>query len=225
MLCTSCSDQIPGISSNQLNHADQLLLCFYQHIPDFYGEESCKINFHYLLHLSSFVRMWGPLWVYLCFGFENMNGHLKKMFRGTSQILGQLVFSVKAQQSLAIKHKILKSENRTVMDFLGQYIRQQIQPQNQIFVERRKRALPISMYTAVKEYTGLNLPNTSVDRLDSVCVLTIDCIEAKCIYSSGVSSVSLIQLNITEFLFVMLDIIMVFNHPCILITFPRPVYM
>ena len=99
------------------------LAYFYQHMPDFYGKESCKINFHYLLHLPNFVRMWGPLWVYSCFGFENMNGHLKKMFHGTSQILGQLVFTVKARQSLALKYSVLHSENRTVLDFLGQYIR------------------------------------------------------------------------------------------------------
>ena len=69
------------------------------------------------MHLSSFVRMWGPLWVYSCFGFKNMNGHLKKMFHGTRQILGQLVFTVKTQQSLVLKYKLLHSENRMVLNF------------------------------------------------------------------------------------------------------------
>ena len=258
------------ISSDQLDIADQLL---HQHMPDLYGEESCKINIHYLMHLSSFVRMWGPLWVYSCFGFENMNGHLK-MFHGTRQILGQLVFTVKTQQSLALKYKLLHSENRMVMNFLGRYIRQQKQHAECVFVGRRKRkCIPLSMYTAVKEYTGLNMPNTfetaeslrkdgvlfrteqegfarcssfctyvdsthacenigsiqafivtpplailhpyrqqrfivasrpsrrisirnctnlihsisySVDKLESVCVVSIDCLKAKCIYSSGV---------------------------------------
>ena len=48
------------ISSDQLALADQLLQSFYQHMPDLYGDESCKMNIHYLVHLSSFVRMWGP---------------------------------------------------------------------------------------------------------------------------------------------------------------------
>ena len=149
------------ISSDQLALADQLLQSFYQHMPDLYGDESCKMNIHYLVHLSSFVRMWGPLWIYSCFGFENMNGHLKKMFHGTREILGQLVFTVKTQQSLALKYKLLHGENHTVMDFLGRYIRQQKQHTGYIFVGRRKRkSLPLGMYAAVKEYTGLNVPNS-----------------------------------------------------------------
>ena len=160
------------------------------------------------------------------------------------------------------------------MDFLGRYIRHKKQQAEHVFVGRRKRrALPLSVYTAVKEDTGLNLPNTfetaeslkkdgvlfrteqegytrcssfctyvdsthacekigsiqafvvnpplvilhlyhqqnfvaasrpsrrisiqnctnlvrsmsySVDRLESVCALSVDCLKAKCIYSSGV---------------------------------------
>ena len=262
------------ISSDQLIIADQLLQCFYQLMPDLYGDESCKMNIHYLVHLSSFVRMWGPLWVYSCFGFENMNGHLKKKFHGTRQILGQLVFTVKTQQSLALKHKLLHGENHMVMDFLGRYIRQQKQHADHVFVGRRKKkSLPLPMYTAVKEYMGLNLPNLfetaesfkkdgvlfrteqecytrcssfctymdgadnsenigsvqafivnpplvilhpyrqqnfvaasrssrrtsirnctnlvhsmsfSVDKLESLCVLSVDCLKSKCVYSSGV---------------------------------------
>ena len=52
-------------------------------------------------------------------------------------------------------------ENHTVMDFLGRYIRQQKQHTGYIFIGRRKRkSLPLGMYTAVKEYTGLNVPNS-----------------------------------------------------------------
>ena len=49
-------------------------------MPELYGDESCTLNMHSLIHLSTFVKMWGLLWVYSCFGFENMNGHLKKCF-------------------------------------------------------------------------------------------------------------------------------------------------
>ena len=133
------------ISSDQLALADQLLQS-YQHMSDLYGDESCKMNIHYVVHLSSFVRMWGPLWIHSCFGFENMNGHLKKMFHGTRQIL---------------KYKLLHGENHTVIDFLGRYIRQQKQHTGYIFIGRRKRkSLPVVMYTAVKEHTGLNVPNS-----------------------------------------------------------------
>ena len=108
-----------SISSQDLEIADNLLVCFYQHMTDLYGDNSCLINVHNLIHLVPLVKQWGPLWVYSCFGFENMNCHIKKMFHGTCQILDQLVFSVKAQQSLSFKSKLLDSENHVTMEFVG----------------------------------------------------------------------------------------------------------
>ena len=37
------------------------------------------------------------------FGFENINGHIRQLFHGTQQVLDQLVFSIKAEQSLLFK--------------------------------------------------------------------------------------------------------------------------
>ena len=146
------------ISPDQLDIAEKLLKCFYQHMPDLYGAESCKMNTHSLI---TFVRMWGPLWVYSCFGFENMNGHLKKMFRGTRQILGQLVFTVKAQQALAFQYNFLSNESHVTMNFIDQYVRHQKQSPGHIFLGRRKKkCLLSSMYEAIKEYTGLNMSNS-----------------------------------------------------------------
>ena len=113
-----------SISSQDLEIADNLLVCFYQHMTDLYGDNSCLINVHNLIHLVLLVKQWGPLWVYSCFGFENMNGHIKKMFHGTCQILDQLVFSFKAQQSLFFKSKLLDSENHVTMEFVRQYTTQ-----------------------------------------------------------------------------------------------------
>jgi len=67
-----------NIDENDLNTADQLLHCFYIHMPELYSELSCTLNMHNLIHLVPLVRRWGPLWAYSCFGFENINGHLKK---------------------------------------------------------------------------------------------------------------------------------------------------
>ena len=90
-------------------------------IPELYGDLSCTLNAHSLIHLVALVRMWGPIWVYSCFGFESVNGHLKKLFQGIRQILGQLVFSVMAQQCLAFK--LLNDENHTTMNFIRQYMK------------------------------------------------------------------------------------------------------
>ena len=68
-----------SISPHDLNIANKLLFCFYQHMPELYGDTSCLIYIHNLIHLVPLVvKQWGPLWIYSCFGYENMNGHLKK---------------------------------------------------------------------------------------------------------------------------------------------------
>ena len=130
-----------SILPHDLTIANELLLCFYQHMPELYEDTSCLINVHNLIHLAPLVKQWGPLWVYSCFGFESMNGHLKKMFHGTRQILGQLVFSVKAQQSLSFQCKFLNGENRTTMDFIQQYAAQhpKVSSSGVVFLGGRKR--------------------------------------------------------------------------------------
>ena len=56
---------------------------------------------HGLLHFVHYVRMWGPLWTHSMFGFENMNGYLKKQFHSTKSILPQLAFMIQARDLLA----------------------------------------------------------------------------------------------------------------------------
>ena len=43
------------------------------------------MNVHLLEHLTAIVKKWGPLWVYSCFHYENMNGCLKYLFHGTKE--------------------------------------------------------------------------------------------------------------------------------------------
>ena len=54
------------------------------------GESSQTHNFHLLRHLTYFVKLFGPLWVYSCFGFEALNGFLTTMIHGTQHISNQV---------------------------------------------------------------------------------------------------------------------------------------
>jgi len=54
------------------------------------GEGSQTHNFHLLRHLTYFVQLFGPLWVYSCFGFEALNGFLTTMIHGTQHISNQV---------------------------------------------------------------------------------------------------------------------------------------
>ena len=55
------------------------------------GESSQTHNFHLLRHLTYFVKLFGPLWVYSCFGFEALNGFLTTMIHGTQHISNQVI--------------------------------------------------------------------------------------------------------------------------------------
>ena len=38
-------------------------------------------------HLVDYVEGWGPLWAWSTFGFEDMNGTIKKFAHGTGNVL------------------------------------------------------------------------------------------------------------------------------------------
>lgn len=58
------------------------------------------MNVHSLIHLVQTVRNFGPLWSYSCFGFENMNGHLRKHCHGTRNVLPQLARNLRFHQAI-----------------------------------------------------------------------------------------------------------------------------
>ena len=76
-----------------------MLKAFHEIIPQLYPETLCTANFHMLAHLWDCVQDWGPLWCYSTFGFENLNGCLRKYAHGTGNILPQLVESFVMHQA------------------------------------------------------------------------------------------------------------------------------
>ena len=49
------------------------------HFPILIGVRALTMNIHLLKHLTFHVKNWGPLWSYSCFGFESVNGDVKKL--------------------------------------------------------------------------------------------------------------------------------------------------
>lgn len=77
------------------------------------------MNLHMPIHFSKFVRSWGPLWCYSCFGFESMNGHLRKNCHGTRLVLTQLIHNIRMRQLLPMKcKKVISSAAPVVASFL-----------------------------------------------------------------------------------------------------------
>lgn len=109
-----------GISHECLLKAEQMLQLFYQLVPELYPKELCTMNVHSLIHLTDCVRRWGPLWSFSCFGFENMNGFLKKHCHATRNVLPQLIRALETRQSLpSLQKNLAKNENGRTMAFLS----------------------------------------------------------------------------------------------------------
>ncbi len=77
-----------------------MCIVFYENILSLYPAEICTMNVHSLVHLSQSVKNFGPLWAYSSFGFESMNGHLKKHFHGSRFVLPQLIRNLEFHQSM-----------------------------------------------------------------------------------------------------------------------------
>jgi len=67
-----------SISFEQLEVAEELLHSYLQDFQQLYGLRYMSINVHQLIHLPVVVRNLGPLWVYNCFFFEDLNGSIAR---------------------------------------------------------------------------------------------------------------------------------------------------
>ena len=89
-----------------------MLLEFYNLMPELYPESMCTPNVHSLIHLCASVRQLGPLWAYSCFGFENMNGMIKRNQHGCRNILPSLTNAICMKISLSLHKKAVMKSNQ-----------------------------------------------------------------------------------------------------------------
>ena len=67
-----------------------------------------------LAHICDCVEDWGPLWCFSTFGFENLNGYLRKYAHGTGNILPQLVESFMMHQASSLAALPNENNDETV---------------------------------------------------------------------------------------------------------------
>jgi len=60
------------ITPDELTEADNLIDLFCKELAFHYGDKAMTMNAHQLRHYVYFVRRFGPLWVYSCFGFTHV---------------------------------------------------------------------------------------------------------------------------------------------------------
>jgi hypothetical protein len=110
LLCTDC------VLPKQLQKSKQLLSYFVHMFPSLYGDRFLTLNMHSLLHLPDCVEDLGPLWIYSCFPFENVNGHLMELFHGTQNVELQILSSVNVFQNMP--DMITSIKDQTYVEFI-----------------------------------------------------------------------------------------------------------
>ncbi|SMN01744.1 hypothetical protein SPONN_11 [uncultured Candidatus Thioglobus sp.] len=100
--------------------AENLLADFYALLPELYGPTSCTLNAHLLVHLTMYVRLWGPLWTHSLFGFESMNGHIKSTIHSKRKVAEQLSFSIDMCHVLgSLADRLFEIESEDTLQFIA----------------------------------------------------------------------------------------------------------
>ena len=102
-----------NIKTDDLELVNQMLLTFYQSAGDLHSINVYTSNMHSLVHLVSLMKLWGPLWAYSMFGFENINGYLGTTFHGTKKITSQMTSFIQLKQTLPGKLQELRTTEST----------------------------------------------------------------------------------------------------------------
>lgn len=94
------------ISMTAIDHAEYLFQEFAKGMETNYGLENCSWNMHQCTHSSESVRLWGPLWSWSTFSFENNNGRIKNIIHGSRRMDVEIANSLKIYNcSLILKSK------------------------------------------------------------------------------------------------------------------------
>lgn len=107
-----------NIKKVEIDLAKTLLFIFVSDIEDLYGLSKFSFNVHQLLHLCEAVRMWGPLWSWSAFPFEDGNGSLVRLIHGTSKLKIELSNTIKIINATSIvKHLMEDHTNLKFEDY------------------------------------------------------------------------------------------------------------
>lgn len=72
-------------------------------------------------HLVFYVRLWGPIFAWSCFGFEDWNAVLLQAVHGTGDVTRQILFHVSAQ--LQLKNFFVTMPKCATKDYIAKLIK------------------------------------------------------------------------------------------------------
>ena len=93
-----------NILKTDVNRASILLDTFYRDFDKLHGEGSMGLNVHNIgRHLVDFETLYGPIYGWSCFGFENANAHLLVRVHGTGDVTKQILDMKAAQAEINLQ--------------------------------------------------------------------------------------------------------------------------
>ncbi|CAN7989826.1 unnamed protein product, partial [Ixodes pacificus] len=91
-----------SVSVEDMDISERLLLRFVDGVKNQYGERFCSFNVQQLTHIADSVRNCGPLWSPSAFLFENRNGELMRLVKGTQAVEKQFASLVAISNVLSV---------------------------------------------------------------------------------------------------------------------------
>lgn len=105
------------ITVSELKKSEEMLKAFCKKFADLYSACFMTLNMHQLLHLVDNVINLGPLYTHSCFPFEDKNGLVLKMIKGSQNIDQQIVTGISFLQKLPeLRHSCITKE--TYLEYL-----------------------------------------------------------------------------------------------------------
>ena len=102
------------ISEPDLVSAEALLNVFYRDFCKLYGEGGCGLSVHNVV--------WGPLFAWSCFGFEDWNEVLLQAVHGTGDVTKQVLCHIHTQ--LQLKSLFLRMPENDTREYISKLIKQ-----------------------------------------------------------------------------------------------------
>lgn len=160
-----------------LNIAYQMLSTFYQSAGQLYNDNIYTANLHSLEHTVSVVQLWGPLWSYSMFSFENLNGYLGRTFHGTQKIVCQMSFNIQLRQILPDKlQELSKTELLEAQSYLHNILDNHHRSNMHKFTENCYAIGKLTLHTLTAEEQkvisecGIILPSFQVQKLKRIMI-------------------------------------------------------
>ena len=100
------------IHIDELNRADEMLYEFVAKSEEYFGKVAMTSNLHQMLHISTSVLNFGPLWAHSTYGFESANHYLLQAIQCAKGVAQQIIRFVHISHSTAVvQEKVYQDAN------------------------------------------------------------------------------------------------------------------